>query len=135
MNQAKNNNTKNHIILFSKITDKDIALNIIKETSLVFIIVGIYQCIVYYFIGINVVLVNAAICIIFGFVLRKWKSRIAAIILLIQACIAAVITILHFLGYTSKGEVSIIIVIAILFIAIRAVEATFKLHGRYSNEV
>lgn len=135
MNQAKNNNTKNPVILFSKINDRYIALKIIKETSLVFIIIGIYQCIVFYFIGINVVLVDAAIYIIFGFVLREWKSRIAAVILLIQASISAVITILHFLGYTSKGEVSIIIVIAILFIAVRAVEATFKLHGRFSNEV
>lgn len=135
MNQAKNNNTKNPVILFSKINDRYIALKIIKETSLVFIIIGIYQCIVFYFVGINVVLVDAAIYIIFGFVLREWKSRIAAVILLIQASISAVITILHFLGYTSKGEVSIIIVIAILFIAVRAVEATFKLHGRFSNEV
>lgn len=135
MNQANNNNTKNPIILFSKITDRDIALKITKETSLVFIIIGIYQCFVFYFVGINVVLVDAAIYIIFGFVLREWKSRVAAVILLIQASISAVITILHFLGYSSEGEVSIIIVIAILFIAVRAVEATFKLHGRFSNEV
>lgn len=135
MNQANNNNTKNPIILFSKITDRDIALKITKETSLVFIIIGIYQCFVFYFVGINVVLVDAAIYIIFGFVLREWKSRVAAVILLIQASISAVITILYFLGYSSEGEVSIIIVIAILFIAVRAVEATFKLHGRFSNEV
>ena len=120
------------VSLFSRITDRESALKIIKETSLVFIIVGIYQLVVYFLIGHLVTLIEAALHIIFGFVLREWKSRVAAIILFIQACIAAVIMILNHLGYTDEGGVSTILVVAVFFIAVRAVEATFKLHRKYS---
>lgn len=134
MNDNNDSNASKGIGLLSKITDRDSALKIIKETSLVFIIVGIYQLVVYLLLGLMVVLIDSALYIILGFVLREWKSRTAAIILLVQAAIAAVMTTMHHLGYTDEGGVSIILVVAVLFIAVRAVEATFKLHGKYSKD-
>ena len=132
MNETQDNNTKKSISVFSKITDRNSALNVIKETSLVFIIVGIYQAVVYFFVGQIGVLIDAALYIFLGFTLREWKSRVAAVILLIQAIIATGIIIMRHLGYTDEGGVSTILVVAVLFIAVRAVEATFKLHGKYS---
>ncbi|MDH3610021.1 MAG: hypothetical protein OEQ24_12370 [Gammaproteobacteria bacterium] len=134
MNETKDNNTKKPVSLLSKITDRDSALKVIKETSLVFIIVGIYQLVVYYLLGHIVILIDAALHIFFGFALREWKSRAAAVILLIQAVIAAVVSIMNHLGYTNEDGVSTILVVAVLFIAVRAVEATFKLHGKYSTD-
>jgi len=134
MNETKDNTSKKPVSLLSKITDRDSALTVIKETSLVFIIVGIYQAVVYYFVGLNVVLIDAFFYVFLGFSLREWKSRIAAVILLIQTSYAATMTIMHYLGYTDEGGVSIILVVAILFVAIRAIEATFKLHGKFANE-
>ena len=134
MNETQDNNTKKSISVFSKITDRNSALNVIKETSLVFIIVGIYQAVVYFFVGQIGVLIDAALYIFLGFTLREWKSRAAAVILLIQAIIAAGIIIMRHLGYTDEGGVSTILVVAVLFIAVRAVEATFKFHGIYSKD-
>ena len=109
-------------------------LKVIRETSIVFIIVGIYQLGVYFLIGHFVILIDAAFHIVFGFVLREWKLKAAAVLLLIQAGIAAVIMIMNHLGYTDEGGVSAILVVAVLYVAIRAVEATFKLHGKYSTD-
>ena len=128
------NHTKKPVSILSKITDRDSALKVIKETSLVFIIVGIYQLVVYFFLGDVVILIDAALYIFFGFALRVWKSRTAAIILLIQAVVAAVMVIMHHLGYTNEGGASTILVVAVLFTAVRAVETTFKLHGKYSTD-
>ena len=130
---SENNSTKS-VSLFSQITDRESALKVIKETSLVFIIVGVYQFVVYFFLGHLFILIDAAFHIAFGFALREWKSRAAAVILLIQAGIAAATMILNYLGYTNEGEVSTILVVALLYIAFRAVKATFKLYDKYSAD-
>jgi hypothetical protein len=42
-----------------------------------------------------------------------------------------VVTVLNRLGVTAEGGKNIFLAVIMLVVAVRAVEATFKLHGRY----
>jgi hypothetical protein len=66
--------------------------------------------------------------------LRVWQSRVAAVLLLLVTGIQGLVTILNRLGVTTQGGTNIILAFIMLVIAVRAVEATFKLHGAYREE-
>ncbi len=117
---------------FSKIENRDDALKMVKDTSLAFFFVAGLQAILSYWIGSGV-LIDAAVYAIGGFFLRRFNSRTAAVILLILALLGAGVTIANKAGANLGGGNNIILALIILWAGIRAVEATFKLHGRFSS--
>ena len=82
------------------------------------------------------VLVDAAILAFFAAILRTCHSRVAAILLFLISFSLVVITTLHKLGVPQGGGGGSNIALAFiaLWAAKRAVQATFLLHGRFSEQ-
>jgi hypothetical protein len=64
--------------------------------------------------------------------LRRFNSRTAAIVLFILASVAMAVTVANKAGANLGGGTNIILALIVLWAAIRAVEATFKLHGKFA---
>ncbi len=96
-------------------------------------IVAAIQLIIGFLILPNIIL-DGILFAVFGLILWKWNSRISAIILLLLSCATVVITFMNKIGNTSSGGTNVFLAIILLVVAIRAIEATFKLHGRFAKE-
>ncbi len=119
--------------LFAKIESKNVALKIIKDSSMGFFFVAALQAGLGYFITPSLI-IDAILYAILAGILLKWKSRVAAVFLLLLGGAALVMTVLNKAGVTAEGGNNIILAVIIFWVAIRAVEATFKLHGKFAAE-
>lgn len=77
-----------------------------------------------------VLVFGAAPLLVLAAILLRWRSRTAAVLLLLIAVSNIVVTVLSLLGVTSQAGTNLIFGIIVLAISVCAVEATFKLHGR-----
>ena len=118
--------------LFSKIESRDYALKITKDSAGGFFAVAAIQGGIGVFIAPSM-LIDAAILAILAAILRAWKSRIAAILLLLLSLAIVVTTVLTMLGIAKAGGSNILLALIVLWTAIRAVQATFVLHGRFAE--
>ena len=134
MSNGKDSNLVAGIGLLSKITSREIALKVVKESSLIFILIGIYQGVFSYLAGFYNGLIDSVLYIVLGLILRHRSSRAAAVILLTLSVIAFAVKLSIRMGYTTEGGSNIFFVVILLIVAIRAVEATNKLHGRFAKE-
>ena len=119
--------------MFAKIESRDDALQTIKDTAMGFFFIAILQAGLGYFIAPSL-MIDAVFYAILAGVLLKWKSRIAAVLLLLLGCGALVMTFLNLVGVTAQGGNNVILGLIICWAAVRAVEATFKLQGKFSDE-
>jgi hypothetical protein len=119
--------------LFAKIENRSEAVKVIKDTSIAFMVLGVIQGAIGYFLFPEL-LYDAALYIVLGLILLVVKSRIAAVLLLILSGISVVTTVTNLLGITASGGGNIIVALIIFGAAVKAVEATFKLHGRFAHE-
>jgi hypothetical protein len=94
-------------------------------------VIGVIQGLIGFFL-FPTVLIDAALYVVLGLVLMFVKSRIAAVLLLLLSGMSVVITIMNRLGITADGGTNIFLAIIIFWTAIKAMEATFKLHGRFA---
>jgi hypothetical protein len=117
---------------FSKIENREDALKVIKDTSTAFIAIAILQAILSYFFGPSV-LIDAIINAGGAFFLRRFNSRVAAIVLLVVAVLSVGITIANLLGAKLGTGTNILMAIIVFWAGVRAVEATFKFHGRFAE--
>ncbi len=117
--------------LFGKIDSREYALKIVKDSSIGFFIVAVIQGGVGYFVD-PYSIIDGILYAILAAVLWKWHSRISAILLLLLNTGVAILTVLYMFGVTDEGGTNIFLSITILWIAVRSVEATFKLHGKYA---
>ena len=118
---------------FSKIASRDDALEVVKDTSNAFFFLAALQAALAYWVGLSM-LFDAAVYAVGGFFLRRYQSRTAAVILLLLAVAGAGITVANRVGQNLGGGNNIILAIIVLWAAVRAVQATFKLRGRFSQE-
>lgn len=118
---------------FEKIESGDDALKVVKDTSMAFFLVATLQAALSFLVGFSI-LFDAVIYAVGGFFLRRYNSRAAAVVLLILAVIGAGVTVANRAGANLGGGNNIFLALIVLWAAIRAVEATFKLHGRFSVE-
>ncbi len=119
--------------LFSKIESRDDALKVIKDSSTGFFFVAVLQAALSFWVGFSA-LFDATVYVVGGFFLRRFNSRAAAIVLLLLATAEAGFTFANKAGANLGGGNNIFFALIILGTAIRAVDATFKLHGRFSVE-
>lgn len=119
--------------LFSKIESREDALKVVKDTSLGFFVVAGLQAALSFLVGFSV-LFDAVIYVAGGFFLRRFNSRAAAVVLLLLAIAGAGVTFANKAGANLGGGSNIFLALIVLWAAIRAVEATFKLRGRFSAE-
>jgi len=116
---------------FSKIESREDALKVVKDTSLVFFVVAALQTALSFLVGFSV-LFDAFIYVVGSFFLRRYHSRAAAVVLLVLAVVGAGVTFANKAGANLGGGNNVFLALIVLWAAIRAVEATFKLRGRFS---
>ena len=119
--------------LFAKITNRDEALKTIKDSSMGLFFVAALQAGLGLFAAPSM-LIDGILYAVLAAILLKWKSRVAAILLLLLGGAALVMTALNMAGVTNEGGRNITLAVIIFWVAIRAVEATFKLHGKFATE-
>jgi len=117
---------------FSKIKDRDDAVKVAKDCGMAFFVIAAIQGAIGVWIA-PVLLIDAAIFAVCGFFIRRSYSRTAAVIALLLGLVTVVTTFMNRIGESVGGGNNIILALIVLWAAIRSVEATFKLHGRYKE--
>jgi hypothetical protein len=110
---------------FSKIKSKKLATKLIREGSITFfgiagiiLVAGYFISNKYYETGVVFMMVSVVYAILAG-ILFKWKSRVAAVLIFIMMFDA----LISMNGY-------IILTLLLFWLAVRLVQATFKLHSK-----
>ena len=119
--------------LFTKIESREDALKMVKDTSTGFFVVAAIMAAISFVLGFSL-LVDVVLYTLGAFFLRRYNSRAAAVLLLILAGASAGVTFANMAGANLGGGNNIFLAVIILWAAIRAVEATYKLRGRFSEE-
>lgn len=119
-------------LFFGKIETAEDALKMVKDASMAFYFLAGLLAILSFFIGFGV-LADAAIYGLCAFFISRFKSRVASIILLLLAIVGCGVTLANAAGANLGGGRNVILSIAIVYTAIRATEAVFKLNGRFSS--
>jgi cellulose synthase/poly-beta-1,6-N-acetylglucosamine synthase-like glycosyltransferase len=120
--------------LFTPIVTGEDALKMVRDASLAFFFVAALQGLLGAFL-FPALITDAVIIAVLAGILMKWRSRVAAVLLLVVTAGGLTMTVLNRLGVTAQGGKNIILAIIMVVAAVRAVEATFKLHGRYHTGV
>lgn len=115
--------------LLTKIKGKEDALKVIEASSLVFFIVATLQACFGFFSAPSLIK-DAILYALLAVILLIWKSRVAAVSLLFLSGVALAITTLNKAGVAAEGGNNIILSVIVFWVAIRAVEATFKFHSK-----
>lgn len=135
---ASVDNGKTKARWFAAITSREEALKTINETATGFFALAAIQTALGLFLMSNNsnvgadALIDVPIYIVLAAWLKWGRSRIAAVLLLVVASISAVTTILGMLKIMDGGR-NIWLAVIVLWAAIKAVEATFRLRGRFKD--
>lgn len=106
--------------LFGKIISKDEAIKVIKSSFIGLLIISIIQIILgFYFDSLSIV-IDGIIFLILAVLVKKFKSRISAIILLILSLITLVS------NFIFEDGGSKVLSFILIYLGIRIVQATFK---------
>jgi hypothetical protein len=113
--------------LFSKIDNRDSALNVIKQAAISFYTLAVLFLLAGFFFS-SLAIVDAVILGVLGVLLHTLKSRVVAILLLIYSIAVLGVTVLNLIVPGSLGGgTNILLSIIVVWVSIRAVQATFKL--------
>lgn len=96
-------------------------------------VLGITLQAVFSFLGGFRFLFGAVIYAAGGIALRRWNSRTAAVVLLVLAGVSAGVTLANKAGADLGGGNNIFLATLVLWVGVRVVEATFKLHGQFAE--
>jgi hypothetical protein len=111
---------------FRKIETRDEALKVIKDASNVLYFLAAFEIVLGYFImGVGAI-VDGVIFAVCAFLLRKFNSRVVAVILLLLSIGVLIVTGINKFGGGSGGRNLSLAVIKI-WVSIRAIQATFGL--------
>ena len=121
--------------LLGKISNREDAIKTIKQASYAVIVMAIINFVIG-ILGDTSLVADALLYFILGILLMLLKSRIVSIILLLLSLFSLLLLILNKAGVVEEGGSLIgIFVIIILIAAVKAVEGTFKLRGKYKAVV
>jgi len=124
---------KKKSFMAAKIVLREDALAMVKEASTAFFFIAGLEAVLSFLVGFSI-LFDAAVFAIGAFFLRRFNSRAAAVVLLLLAIAATASTVGNRLGGNYGGGGNVFLACIVLWVAARAVEATFKLHGRLSAD-
>ncbi|WP_052594573.1 hypothetical protein [Aureispira sp. CCB-QB1] len=113
---------------FAKIETKEDALGVIKETANGFFVVACLQIIIG-IILMPAIILDGVVLIVLGLLLRQLKSRVVAVILFLFSVIAFIMTIMNKFGISSEGGGNIFLAGLMVYISIRAIQATFRYYS------
>jgi uncharacterized membrane protein len=117
-------------LLFAKIENAQDATKTIRDAAIGFFCVAALQAVLGLFMA-PALIVDAVVLAVLAGVLLKWHSRVAAVLLLVVSAGEAVVTLLNRVGAMSQGGKNVFLSVIMLIAAVRAVEATVKLHGKF----
>jgi uncharacterized membrane protein len=117
---------KKSLGILSRIEKHEDAVKVVHAASLAFFVVAGLLLIMSYFFG-RAFLFDAVAFLVLGFFLRQFKSRIVAILLLLLAVITTAVAVGRLMEAGIHSGIYIIVAVVVLWAAIRAVEATFKM--------
>lgn len=123
---------KKKVNMFSAIKDRDDAVKVAKDTGNGFFVVAAIQGLIGAFVAPSIIF-DAVIYALGGYFVRYKYSRAAAIILLLLSSFALIATVLNKMGENVGGGNNVILAVIVTIAAVRSVEATFKLNGRYKQ--
>jgi hypothetical protein len=127
------NDPKKRSWWFAKLTSKEEALSLVKNASIGFWAIAGIQGLIGVFYMPSVI-ADAVVMAVLAAILFRWRSRVAAVLLLLMSTLILAVTILNKVGMTDQGGRNIVLAVIFFWAAVRAVEATFKLHGRFKDE-
>ncbi len=107
-----------------KIESKEDAIKIIKDVSNGFLVLAGIQIGLGLLIGIEAI-IDGVIYAVLALLLRKFNSRVVAILLLFLSLIAAVLTGINKFG-GGQGGANIFLAFIMIYVSVRAIKATFK---------
>jgi hypothetical protein len=119
--------------LFSKISSRDDAIKIIKDSAMAFIVVGILNGAIGFWLMPSMV-IDAIIYIVLGFLLRRFYSRVVALILLLLSGASIFVTFMNLTAAQKQGGTNVVLAVIVFIAAVRAVEATVKLRDKFKLE-
>lgn len=117
--------------MLDKIESREDALKFVRDASIAFFVVSALQAVMSILIGMSV-MIDASIYALSSFFLLRFQSRVAALALLLLAFAATCVTISNIYKGNVAAATGVVISLITLIIAGRAVEASFKLHGRFA---
>lgn len=132
MSEKQQGQTKKKISLFGKLEAKSDAEKTAKDCAYGFYAIAAIQTALSFFLSFSVLL-DAALYTICGFFILKKHSRFAAVFSLLLAVGGLFVTFANITGANLGGGNNIFLALIVAWVAIRAVEATFKLHGKYKE--
>ena len=129
---AKTDEKKKFWAPIETIEDAD---KVCRDSANAFFFVAILQGVIGAFLA-PAMLLDAAAFAILAFLLRKLKSRVAAVLLLIVAGFVCISTVMNKINPDSaSGGSNIFLAIIIMLAAVRAVQGSFKYHSMKASSV
>lgn len=120
-----------------KIRSKNDASRVAKEASTLFFVVAAIQAVIGAFLMPSMIF-DAVLISILATILRRWKSRIAAIFLFLMSVGVVIVTLDNIVskaqGAEAQGGGNIILALAVFWASIKSMEAAFKFHGKYAKQ-
>ncbi|HXF17492.1 MAG TPA: hypothetical protein VN496_10835 [Burkholderiales bacterium] len=119
--------------IFRIIRSRQDALNVVTDTSIVFLLVAAFLAGLYVMEGERILL-HVGLFGFLGVMLWRFKSPIAAITLLLESIMWLFVTVALFVDTGELNWIYVTITAIVILTSIRAAEATLKLIGRYAAE-
>ena len=119
--------------IFSLIRSREDALNVVTDTSIVFLLVAAFLAALYVIEGERILL-HVGLFGFLGVLLWRFKSPVAAITLLLESIMWLFVTLALFLDTGEVNWIYVVITAIVITTSIRAAEATLKLIGRFAPE-
>jgi hypothetical protein len=118
--------TKKNIVWYGKIETKEEVLKIIKDVSNGFYFFAAIEIVLGYFVIGAGAIGDGVIFAILALLLRKFNSRVVAIILLLLSIGGLVVTGINRFGGGTGGQ-NLLLAVMMIWISVRATQATFEL--------
>lgn len=119
--------------IFRLIRSREDALNVVTDTSIVFLLVAAFLAALYLIEGERILL-HVGLFGFLGVLLWRFRSPVAAITLLLESIMWLFVTLALFLDTGEVNWIFVVITAIVIATSIRAAEATLKLIGRFAPE-
>ncbi|HEX9452395.1 MAG TPA: hypothetical protein VF934_13355 [Burkholderiales bacterium] len=119
--------------IFALIRSRQDALNVVTDTSIVFLLVAVILAALYLIEG-EKTLLDVGLFGFLGALLWRFKSPAAAITLLLVSVMRLFVTLAQILDTGDVNWIFVVITAIAIVASIRAAEATLKLIGRFAEE-
>jgi hypothetical protein len=116
---------------FGKLETREDALKTVRDAAYACFFVAALLAVLSFAFG-RAVFIDVGIYLVVGLMLFFLRSRVAAVAFVMVASVSLGVTAANLAGAQLGGGSNIIVAVLMFYAAIRSVEATFKLRGRFA---